>query len=516
MIAARLRQSVLAATIVLAAACSPREESPPDRPVEPAVLRRGLGAEPGTLDPQQAEDNAALAVLGDLYEGLARSQSDGTAEFGAAESWDISSDGRTYVFKLRRDLRWSNGDALTAAHFAATLEMLTAPGSTAPQAGLYADIEGVFAEDDRTLRVQLARPLPYLIELLALAAAAPRHPTAAPSAHAPAAPPGNGAFRLRQRIVGEQISLERNPHYWDAARVALDAVVYRTITDLGTELNLYRTRELDITSEVPNTQLAVLRVERPAELHVTPYLGTYSYAVNLARLPDRDARRALAMAVDRERITRQVTGAGERPAYGWIPDGIPAYAPARFPWQVLRYSEAVREARAAWAAASARGAAPKRVALCTDASANHHRTAVALADLWHSALGVDTEIIELEWTVYLDRRRSPGDCDLMRLGWSADFVAPEAFAGVFESGHPQNTLGYRSARYDSLLERSRTAPTAGERMTLIASAEAQLLADVAVIPIFFRVSKRLVSSDVVGVRANPLGQLVSRDLEVRR
>jgi oligopeptide transport system substrate-binding protein len=104
----------------------------------------------------------------------------------------------------------------------------------------------------------------------------------------------------------------------------------------------------------------------------------------------------------------------------------------------------------------------------------------------------------------------------MRLGWSADFVAPEAFAGVFESGHPQNTLGYRSARYDSLLERSRTAPTPDERMTLIASAEAQLLDDVAVIPIFFRVSKRLVSSDVVGVRTNPLGQLVSRDLELRR
>jgi len=512
MIAARLRQCLLAATIVLAAACSPRQESVPDRPVESVALRRGLGAEPDTLDPQQAEDNAALAVLGDLYEGLARSRSDGTAEYGAAESWDISSDGRTYVFRLRRDLRWSNGDALTAAHFAATLEMLTAPGSTAPQAGLFAAIERVDAEDDRTLRVQLVRPVPYLIELLALAAAAPRHPNATPSAQ----PPGNGAFRLRQRVVGEQISLERNPHYWDAARVAPDSVVYRTITDLGTELNLYRTGELDITSEVPNTQLAALRAERPAELHVTPYLGTYSYAVNLGRLADRDARRALAMAVDRERITRQVTGAGERPAYGWIPDGIPAYAPARFPWQALPYPEAAREAHAAWTAATARGAAPKRLALCTDASANHRRTAVALADLWHSALGVDTEIIELEWTVYLDRRRSPGECDLVRLGWSADFIAPEAFAGVFETGHPQNTLGYRSVRYDSLLERSRTAPTSGERMALIASAEAQLLDDVAVIPIFFRISKRLVRPEVVGVQANPLGQLASRELKLRQ
>lgn len=197
MIAARLRQSgVLAATILLAAACSPREESVPGRPVEPAALRRGLGAEPDTLDPQQDEDNAALAVLGDLYEGLVRSTSDGTAEPGAAESWDVSSDGRTYVFHLRHDLRWSNGDALTA------------PGSLAPQAGLFAAIERVVVEDDRTLRVQLARPVPYLADLLALAAAAPRHPTAAHVEH----PPGNGAFRLRERIVGEQIALKRNPH----------------------------------------------------------------------------------------------------------------------------------------------------------------------------------------------------------------------------------------------------------------------------------------------------------------
>jgi oligopeptide transport system substrate-binding protein len=513
MIAVRLHHGgVLAATILLAAACTPGDDPASDRLGDLAELRRGLGAEPDTLDPQQAEDNAALAVLGDLYEGLARSRSDGSAEPGAAESWDVSNDGRTYVFHLRHDLRWSNGDALTAAHFAAALGALTAPASVAPQAGLFAAIERVVVEDDRTLRVQLARPVPYLAELLALPAAAPRHPTAERFE----LPPGNGAFRLRERIVGEQIALERNPHYWDAARVALDSVVYRTITDLGTELNLYRAGELDITSEVPNTHLAALRAERPGELHVTPYLSTYSYAVNVARLPDPDARRALAMAVDRERITRQVTGAGERPAYGWIPDGIPAYAPARFTWQTRAYPEAARAARTAWDAASARGGAPERLTLCTDASANHHRTAVALADLWHSALGVDTAIIEFEWTVYLDLRRSPGDCDLVRLGWSADFIAPEAFADVFESGHPQNTLGYHSARYDSLLERSRTATTPGERMTLIATAEAQLLSDVAVIPVFFRVSKRLARPDVVGVRANPLGQLASRELRLRR
>ena len=127
-----------------------------------------------------------------------------------------------------------------------------------------------------------------------------------------------------------------------------------------------------------------------------------------------------------------------------------------------------------------------------------------------TALGVETEIVELEWNVYLDTRHNPGDCDLVRLGWSADFVDPEAFADVFESGNPQNTLGYSSAAYDGLLAKSRTETDGAKRMELLARAEQQLLSDVPVIPVFFRASKRLVKPDVEGYQPNPLGHVASR------
>jgi oligopeptide transport system substrate-binding protein len=305
-----------------------------------------------------------------------------------------------------------------------------------------------------------------------------------------------------------------NPHYRDTQAVQVGAVVYHVVEDLTAELNLYRTGGLDLTSEVPNSQLEWIREHLPGELHVSPYLSTYAYAVNIERLPDPDPRQALAMAVDRERITARVTGAGERPAYGWVPDGIPGYVPARFEWGVLPYETAARQARALWAAAVARGTAPARIKLCTDASANHRRTAIALADLWRNALGVETEIVEFEWNVYLDRRSDPGDCDLVRLGWSADFVDAESFADVFETGHPQNTLGYTSGRYDSLLEESRAASDTTQRSRRLSAAEAQLLADAPVIPIFFRVSKRLVKPHVEGYRPNPLGHVASRDLRL--
>ena len=495
---------------LLLAGCEPREPPAASPATSPGakVLRRGLGAEPGTLDPRQAEDNAGLAVAADLFEGLTTLGADGSVRPGAAASWSVATDGLTYRFKLRPALRWSNGEPLVARQFVVGLRALLDASSTAPSAGLFDAVQGVEAPDPGTLRVVLSRPVPYLPALLALPAAAPEPPS-----HALAGPMvGNGPFRLRHHVVGRGLSLERNPYYWDAARVQLDGVEYSTVSELGTELNLYRTGELDVTSEVPNTHIAALRAAIPAELHVAPYLGVYSYVINLARLPDRDVRLALAMTVDRLRVTTQVTGAGEIPAYGWIPDGFPGYSPARFAWRDLPYPQAVRRAQGLWAAAAAGGRAPGRLTLCTDASANHHRTAVALADLWNSALGVETSIVELEWSVYLDTRRAPGDCDLVRLGWSADFVDPEAFAAVFQSGHPQNTLGYRSRRYDDWLTRSRSAATTDERMHDLALAEQQLLDDVAVIPIFFRVSKRLVKPYVTGIEASPLGQLPSRDL----
>ncbi len=482
---------------------------PPD---SPQVLRRGLGAEPATFDPQLAEDNAALAVAAELYEGLTRVGLDGILQPGAAESWEPSADGLAWSFRLRDGLRWSDGEPLQARHYAEALQALVAADSIAPFAALYSAIESIEATGPRELRLRLHQPLPHLPALLALPAASPRHP----SGGQPDRRPGNGPFRLLERRAGESLLLERNPHYWDAARVSLDRVRYLTLQDIGTELRLYESGEIDITSEVPNTHFGSLRAKRPQELHSAPYLAVYAYAVNLQRLPDREARLALAMAVDRERITRQVTGAGELPAYGWVPDGFPGYEPARFDWARDESDAAQSESQRLWRAAAVRGGAPRHLTLCTDASANHHRTAVALADLWRRALGVDTRIVELEWGVYLDTRRNPGDCDLLRLGWSADFLDPEAFAGVFESGSPQNTLGYRSARYDRLLGDSRLALDPGERLRLLTAAEAQLLEDVPVIPLFFRVSKRLVQPGVQGYVANPLGQLPSRDLALRR
>ncbi len=221
------------------------------------------------------------------------------------------------------------------------------------------------------------------------------------------------------------------------------------------------------------------------------------------------------LAVDRQQIVGQVTGAGEQAAWSWVPPGMPDYSPARLDWSAEPAAAQSKRARSLWTAASQRGAAPTHLTLCTDASANHHRTAVALVDQWHRALGVDVAIVEMEWKAYLAMREQPGECDLIRFGWSADFVDPEAFLALFTAGNPQNVAGYSNAAYDALIENARTAVDAGQRAATLTAAEKILLHDAVIIPVFHRVSKRLVKPGIGGIVPNPLGHLPSRYLWLR-
>jgi oligopeptide transport system substrate-binding protein len=506
-----LRLAIVAAAVAVTSCTRDGNANRASAEQTPAAgaIRRGLGGEPETLDPAQAVDNAALAVAGDLFEGLTTEAADGAIVPGAATNWHVTSDGLRWTFELRPGLRWSNREPLVPSDFTHALEAVRDKASTSPYASLLADVARIHVLDDGRIEITTTRPMPQLPAILALPFASPRFQGSHGNGLV-----SNGPYRLVARTPGESLQLERNPNFHAAGSVAIAQVRYLTVADLGTELNLYRAGDLDITSEVPNAQIDWIRSNLPGELHVAPYLSTYGYAVNLRRIPDRSARMALSLAIDRERIVTRVTGAGETPAFSWVPPGIPGYTPSSFDWRHRSPADREAEASRRWSMAAQARALPAKLKLCTDASVNHRRTAIALADAWRRTLGIDTEIVELEWKAYLAQREQPGDCDLLRFGWSADYVDPEAFLTLFASGHPQNLGGYSSARYDALLQAAALAASQERRDELLAEAESVLLGDGVIIPLFHRVAKRLVKPYVAGVTSNPLGHLPSRYLSV--
>ncbi len=273
--------------VVSLAGCGPQTDAPGSAKEAPASARviRGLGGEPATLDPALASDNAALALLQDLVEGLTTESADGRVIPGAADNWSVSPDSLHWTFKLRPDLRWSNGDPLTAAAFVAGLNRARDPSSQAPYAELLDAVRAVRAPDPATVVIELSRPMPALPAVLAMPFAGPLHvphPTFEGTVT-------NGPYTVLARRPGEAIELVRNDRFHAADTVAVAHVTYLTLDDLNTELNLYRSGELDITSEVPNSQLGWLRENLPGEVHVAPYLSTYAYVPESAT-PARSGR----------------------------------------------------------------------------------------------------------------------------------------------------------------------------------------------------------------------------------
>ena len=497
-------------------------------------LRRGNGSEPDSIDPQLARMEAAMTILRDTHEGLVSMAPDGSAIPGAAESWAVSDDGRNYTFKLRPAARWSNGDRLVAEDFAFAFRRLVDP-KTASQYALMlepvvnaADIVSgreppsalaVFAQDDATLVVELAEPSPYFIAMLSHPSTFPVHrPTFAASPQdfaRPGTAVTNGAFVPVEWQIGSHILATRNPHYWNDAANRIDAVRYLHVADPVTELTRFRAGDLDITYTVPPGEVARLERELPGQLHIAPHVGVYYYGFALDLPPfrdDRELRQALAMAIDRELLTKKVLGDGERPAYGWVPDGVAGYEPQRFGWASLDPAARIAEARRLYAEAGYSAQHPLRIELRTSKSPVHDRIALAVTAMWREALGAEVSLRSEDFRV-LKAAIDAREAALFRGSWLGDYNDAYSFLQVLKGGFGINLPRYASDAYDLALVTAASGSGA-HRAAQLAAAERELLVDVPLIPLYFYVSKHLVAPRVGGWYDNVMNVVYSKDLSL--
>ncbi|MDJ0710552.1 MAG: peptide ABC transporter substrate-binding protein [Woeseiaceae bacterium] len=441
---------------------------------------RGNGGDPGSLDPALAQDEHAFNVLADLYEGLLTHGADGTLLPGVAERWTISDDGLIYTFHLRENARWSNGEPVTAAHFAAAFARARDSDTAAPLSFLLSSVASTNVRDDRTLAITLETPTPYFESVLAMAIASPVWPGAE------AGEVSNGPYQLDEWIPGERIRLHRNEFYHSNDDVAFETVEYFPIADPSAEYRRYAAGELDITATIPAAHLQKLRTEAGNELRVAPKLAVYYLVLDLTGPPldDRAVREALSRAIDREALV-EVLGRGEQPAYGFVPDGIAGYSPARYAWaKPLPELDAIPP-----------------ITLLYDTGDVHETVALAVASMWRDALGIDVTLEKREWKYFLDSRDQRQDWDVMRFAWTGDYAHPTTFLELFYSDGPLNLPAWSSESFDRLV-------AAGEYR----QAETLMLADYPVIPLYFYVSKHLVHPSIKGFVDNPLDLHPSRYL----
>jgi len=496
------------------------------------ILRRGNGPEPESLDLHRARSESALTLLRDLYEGLASIDASGAPVPAAAERWEISPDGRTYRFTLRADARWSNGDAVVAEDFVAAWRRLLDPHTGAQYADILGVVRGaadriagtdspsdlgVHAEGARLLVVELARPTPYFLSVMAHPATFPLH-RGSLAAHGrgwskPGVMISNGAFVLTRWDFGSHLVAARNRRYWNDAATTLDAVEYYSFPDGATELRAFRTGQVDVTSTIPAAQTAWIREHLGGSLQVAPQLAVYFLGFNLRRPPAgncRELRQALSLVLDRERLVESVTGGGEAPAYTLVPPQTFGYAPPvpdYAGWPMARRIEQARQLLRTAGMAHA----PPVLDLCYNSGEPHNRIAVAVAAMWKEALGVETTLRAEEFKVLLqdiDR----GDVSVFRGSWLGDYNDAYGFLQVLKGGFGINLPHYANGAYDDLLDRAADEGDAGRREALLQSAESLMLIDQPLIPLYFYVSKHLVGRHIGGWRNNVMNIVYSKNL----
>jgi len=498
------------------------------------VLERGNGPEPSTLDAHRCPEVSCGNILRDLYEGLVSEDARGLPIPGMAERWGVSTDGRTWTFHLRPDLRWSDGEPLDAEQIVASFQRAFAPMTAAPFAVHFAAIEnveavqagklppeaiGISAPDAHTVVFHLIRSA-ALPQLLLLPIAYPVYLPAVVKFGAQHTRPGhligNGAYRLRDWTPQANLVLERNPYFREPAPIPL--VRYQVTEDAASELQRFAAGDLHLTETVPPQPLPNLRARFGSQLRISPYLGSMWIGLNLSQPPLRNnlaLRRALSLAIDRDKLTRYITGLGETPAWSIVPPGVSAYAPVSV--GAARLTQAQREALAKglYAKAGYSAGRPLEIELRYNTSTPLRRLNLAVAAMWHEVLGANVRLRNEEWKVFVGNRKQRVITQAFRGGWIADIDDARNFLANFASHSETNWSGLEDAQFDALMTAADAAPRQGERSQRLREAEARLLNVQAVIPIYFYTSKHLLSPQVLGFEANPLDHHPSRFLRLR-
>jgi oligopeptide transport system substrate-binding protein len=426
-----------------------------------------------------------------------------------------------YTFTLRDDLRWSNGDKVTADDFVFGMKRALTPeiglpfvtfykgirNALAYQSGEITDFSevGISASDAQTLVFELEEPTLFLLSVLNGGFFYPLHQESVEAAGAATNPRtdyfrpgtliGNGPFKLESWQPNQIVRVTRNEHFHTPARLA--AIEFLPIESADTDVRSFRAGQHHKTATIPNPLLEVLDPSDP-EVYSAPVFGVYFYIFNTEKPPldDPRVRRALTLAIDRQSITRDILHGWRDPAYSFIPPGASGYQPA------YTFEADVAEARRLLADAGFPGGRGfPELEILYNTLESHRVVAEAIQQMWKRALGIDVGLFNQEWKVYLDSQSS-GDFMISRAAWVAG-TDPQGYLDLFVSGSGNNHSNFAHPEFDALFDAARRELNPERRLERFQEAERYILEQLPVAPIFFYRTEYFLDPRVTNWPASP-------------
>ena len=505
------------------------------------VLLYANGSEPSDLDPAINGSTQTAVILNALFEGLVVLGNDGrTILPGVADRWEISPDGLAYTFHIRDGARWSNGAPLTSQDFLRSFRRVFDPALGCPEAsfgfaiagaeararGLVRDDRslGLRAPDPHTFIITLIHPSPYFLSILGLGA--PFTPVYWPALEQCGGVHergkgwtregrlvSNGPFVLASWKEDTVIAVAASPTYWDRAHVALSGIRFTPVDDRAVQERAFRAGQYAVTTGFPGYTEGVYRRENPGALRTTAALKTYFLTFNEAQRPFADPRirRALSLAIDRERLVSAVHGTLAVPAHSFVRPGTGGYRPPDSD-ACLTDVGGARRLLAEAGAPAGRGLPPIELMLVgTDQEAI--KAGEVVQTFWRTRLGIRTVLVPTEIKVYLDARQSRR-FQVVLESWSCKYDDPTAALQIARTGNPNNDSGWSDTAFDALYDQIDRAPPGPARVSALDRAERRLAEAVPYAPLYFWNRPHLVHPSVHGWPENPVGQVDWRGISV--
>ncbi|MGM0714924.1 peptide ABC transporter substrate-binding protein [Brevibacillus parabrevis] len=522
--------TVLVATGVVAASAAHAGASEvKTQAVSPAdsakVLRLNLSDEPMSIDPAVADDQHSLTLARALFDGLVRIGPDGKLQLSLADKMDVSADLKTYTFHLR-EAKWSNGDPVTAHDFEYAWKRVLDPNTESSYAyQLFPilnaekansgkeklDAVGVKAVDAKTLRVILEQPTPYFAELTAFPVFYPvnQKVVAANPAWAEEASThvGNGPYKLASWNRDDKLTLSKNAGYWDQTAVKLDKLDFSISRGEDLALAKFDAGEVDMAGapfgELPLNALPIL--QEKGLLHTKPLAAVYWYKFNTEQAPFTNAkiRKAFAYALNRQAIVDTVLKGNQEPALTAVPVSDKSKQPAYFK---DNDQELAKTLLAEGMKELGLTKLPP-IAISLNQSPVHQKVAAEIQRQWKQTLGVEVQLRELEWKVFLENLHN-GDYQIGRSGWFADYADPANFLELYkEKDGGLNDTKWENKTYQSLLQQAASQADPAKRQQLLAQAEKLLMDEMPVIPIYFYTNNWVQDKKVKGIVMDDLGYI---------
>ncbi len=529
---------VAAVAAMLAAACGPLPEVEAPGEAKKRTLQLVM-TEPGSIDPATAAGAGALTIVNLLFEPLTKVSRDGGVVPAAAESWEISGDGRTFRFRLRSEAKWQSGKRLIARDFRYGWTRNLDPAVAADESHLFYPIAGAqrfaegAAEDDSEvavravtageLRVDLNRPSMSFLARTATWTFMPLPREAVEgwrtrwteASHIDT----NGPYRLVEWFHGESMKLVPNPRYWDSSRPRFDEIRVKIVAPEEAVIPLFRNQVADVV-ELDGRELQAARDsgDLAARMEMFPMAENWFLVLNVNKQPWSDplVRAAFSLAIDREDLVGRVFAGAAQPSLSLVPRALSGS------WRSqpgISPDEAADQARRLLAEAGyPDGAGFPPIKLSYHLTSQWERLASHLASRWSDVLGVEVVHDVMEWREYMDFSESPGEFDMYRMGWDSDYLDPEGWHNApWHSGSGVLRSGWSNAEYDSLVETADLMADPQSRREVYLKAQAILDAESPGIPIAERGKAYLIQPFVTGVWASPLGgYLVFDDAVVER